>query len=147
MAEAGRTLATLYGANTDLVVAGALLHDIGKLRELEYDTTTTYTREGNLIGHVTLGSIMVNDACRAIPGFPDALRDEVLHLIVSHHGEREHGAPVEPLSVEAYILSSVDALDATINQVRRAIRGDDSAAEFTSYQPRLGRVLWKGPQT
>jgi 3'-5' exoribonuclease len=147
MAEAGRTLATLYGANADLVVAGALLHDIGKLRELEYDTATTYTREGNLIGHVTLGSIMVNDACRAIPGFPDALRDEVLHLIVSHHGEREHGAPVEPLSVEAYILSSVDALDATINQVRRAIRGDDSALEFTSYQPRLGRVLWKGPQT
>lgn len=146
MAEAGRTLAMLYGANVDLVVTGAILHDIGKLRELEYGTITTYTREGNLIGHVTLGSIMVNDACRAIPGFPETLRDEVLHLIVSHHGERAHGAPVEPLSVEAYILSSVDALDATINQIRRAIRGDESGAEFTSYQPRLGRVLWKGPQ-
>ena len=144
MAEAGRVLALLYDADADLVVTGALLHDIGKLKELQYDTATTYTREGNLVGHITLGALMVDEACRALPDFPAALRDQVLHLIVSHHGERSLGSPVEPASIEALILSSIDDLDATINQVRRAAR-DDSASEFTAYQPRLGRVFWKGP--
>ena len=147
MAEAGRMLALLYGANADLVVAGAILHDIGKLQELHYDNATTYTREGNMIGHITLGAIMVHDACRAITGFPDTLRAQVLHLIASHHGERALGSPVEPLSIEAFILSAVDDLDATINQVRKAIAGDDSSSEFTGYQSRLGRVLWKGDTT
>lgn len=145
MAEAGRVLALLYEADADLVVTGALLHDIGKLKELQYDTATTYTREGNLVGHITIGALMVDQACRALPDFPEALRDQVLHLIVSHHGERSLGAPVEPASVEALILSAVDALDATINQVRRAAR-DDPGSEFTAYQPRLGRAFWKGPQ-
>ena len=144
MTEAGRMLAVLYGANADLVVAGAVLHDIGKLQELEYETATSYTRDGNMIGHIALGSIMVHDACRAIAEFPDALRAQVLHLIGSHHGERALGSPVEPLSIEAFILSAVDDLDATINQVRRAIRDDDGSGEFTVYQSRLGRTLWKG---
>lgn len=144
MAEAGRVLALLYDADADLVVTGALLHDIGKLKELQYDTATTYTREGNLVGHITLGALMVDEACRAVPAFPPALRDQVLHLIVSHHGERSLGAPVEPASIEALILSAIDSLDATINQVRRAPR-DEAASEFTAYQPRLGRVFWKGP--
>lgn len=147
MAEAGRGLAVLYGADADLVVTGAILHDIGKLQELQYDTATTYTRDGNMVGHITLGSIMAHDACRAIAGFPDTLRSQVLHLIGSHHGERALGSPVEPLSIEAFILSAVDGLDATINQVRRAIRDDDSSSEFTGYQSRLGRVLWKGDTT
>ena len=147
MAEAGRVLAVLYGANADLVVAGAILHDIGKLQELQYDTATTYTRDGNMIGHITLGAIMVHDACRDIAGFPDVLRTQILHLIGSHHGERALGSPVEPLSIEAFILSAVDDLDATINQVRRAIRDDEGAGEFTGYQSRLGRALWKGDAT
>ena len=92
MAEAGRMLAVLYGANADLVVTGAVLHDIGKLQELDYDTTTTYTRDGNMIGHITLGAIMVHDACAPFAGFPDALRTQVLHLIGSHHGERALGS-------------------------------------------------------
>jgi 3'-5' exoribonuclease len=144
MARAGRLLADLYGANADLVVTGALLHDIGKLQELEYGTTTTYTRDGNLIGHITLGAILVHDACRAIREFPESLRSHVLHLIASHHGQREHGSPVEPLSLEAFILASVDELDARVNQIKRAIGGDESSAEFTAYHSRLGRVLWKG---
>jgi 3'-5' exoribonuclease len=147
MAEAGRMLAVLYGANADLVVAGAILHDIGKLQELQYDTATTYTRDGNMVGHITLGAIMVHEACRATAGFPDVLRSQVLHLVGSHHGERALGSPVEPLSIEAFILSAVDDLDATINQVKRAIRDDDGSGEFTGYQSRLGRALWKGNTT
>jgi 3'-5' exoribonuclease len=147
VAEVGRSLALMYKADADLVVAGALLHDIGKLQELEYDITTSYTRDGNLIGHITLGALQVADAIRKIPDFPEALRSALIHLIASHHGERDHGSPVEPMTVEAYILAAADNLDATLNQVRHAIRQNDGTNEFTSYQPRLGRSLWKGPAT
>jgi 3'-5' exoribonuclease len=147
VAEVGRSLAAQYDADADLVVAGALLHDIGKLQELEYDVTTSYTRDGNLIGHITLGAMQVADAIRRMPDFPDALRSALIHLIASHHGERDHGSPVEPMTVEAYILAAADNLDATINQVRHAMRQNDGTDEFTSYQPRLGRSLWKGPAT
>jgi 3'-5' exoribonuclease len=145
MARAGQALAKEYDADPDLVIAGALLHDIGKLEELDYDTTTTYTREGNLIGHVTLGVLMVREACGAIPGFPDALRTAVTHLIVSHHGDRQYGAPVEPMTIEAVILASIDGLDSTINQIRRALDENAADGEFTAYNSRLGRSFWKGP--
>jgi 3'-5' exoribonuclease len=145
MARAGRALANEYEADADLVVTGVLLHDIGKLEELDYGTTTTYTREGNLVGHVTLGVLMVRAACDAIPNFPDALRTEVTHLILSHHGDREYGAPVEPMTIEAMILASVDDLDSKINQVRRALAEDTGEGEFTAYNSRLGRSFWKGP--
>jgi 3'-5' exoribonuclease len=147
VAEVGRSLAVMYDADADLVVAGALLHDIGKLQELEYDITTSYTRDGNLIGHITLGALQVADAARKIPDFPESLRSALIHLIASHHGERDLGSPVEPMTVEAYILAAADNLDATLNQVRHAIRQNDGTDEFTSYQPRLGRSLWKGPAT
>lgn len=145
MVEAGRLLASLYDADPDLVVMGALLHDIGKLQELDYQAATTYTREGNLVGHVTLGVLMLHEACRTLPNFPEALRTEITHLIVSHHGEKAFGAPIEPMTIEAYILSAIDDLDATINQIRRALREDDGEGEFTSYNSRLGRAFWKGP--
>jgi 3'-5' exoribonuclease len=145
MAEAGRALAGLYDADTDLVVIGALLHDIGKLLELDYQASTSYTREGNLIGHVTLGALTVNEACRSLQGFPDALRTEVLHLVLSHHGAKEFGAPVEPMTVEAVILAKVDELDSELNQIRRALDEPGGEGEFTSFQPRLGRSFWKGP--
>jgi 3'-5' exoribonuclease len=145
VAAVGRLLAVEYDADADLVVAGAILHDIGKLQELEYDITTSYTRDGNLIGHITIGAIQVADAIGRIPDFPEALRSALIHVIASHHGERDRGSPVEPMTVEAFILAAADNLDATINQVRQAIRQNDGSGEFTGYQSRLGRSLWKGP--
>ena len=148
MAETGRFLARAYNANEDLVLAGVLLHDIGKILELHYEPgATSYTRDGNLIGHIGLGLIMVRDAITGISGFPDDLRAQVEHLIVSHHGTREHGSPVEPRTIEAFILSMVDELDTRIHQVRRAIREDAGSDEFTAWHKRLGRVFYKGPQT
>ena len=145
VAEIGRTLAVQYGADADLVIAGALLHDIGKLQELDYDITTSYTRDGNLIGHIALGLILVRETINGISGFPDDLRAQIEHLIVSHHGSREHGAPVEPKTIEAFIVAAVDELDSRISQVRRAIREDvGTDAEFTTWHRRLGRVLYKG---
>lgn len=138
-------LADHYRADRDLVLAGAVLHDIGKLQELEYDVVTRYSRDGNLIGHITLGVVMVREAMVAIRDFPDTLRTQIEHLIVSHHGTREFGSPIEPMTVEAFILASADDLDSKINQVRRAVLVAGGDGEFTPYQPRLGRVLWRGP--
>jgi 3'-5' exoribonuclease len=143
VARSALTLGAAYGANQDLLTAGALLHDIGKLEELDYDRSTCYSREGNLVGHVTLGAMMVRAAMMSIPGFPDILRTQIEHLIVSHHGHKEFGAPVEPMTIEAMILSAADDLDAKINQVRQAL-AEEGEGEFTLYHSRLGRVLWRG---
>ena len=143
VARSALTLGAAYGANQDLLTAGAILHDIGKLEELEYDRTTAYTRDGNLVGHVALGTMMVRAAIAGIPDFPDVLRTQIEHLVLSHHGRKEFGSPVEPMTVEAMILSAADDLDAKINQVQRAI-AEDAEGEFTPYHQRLGRVFWRG---
>lgn len=145
MAQVGALLSQCYGANSDLVLAGVVLHDIGKLQELAYEGGTgSYTRDGNMVGHIALGLMLVREAINGMPDFPVELRAQVEHLVASHHGTREYGSPVEPKSIEAFILASVDELDAKINQVRRAIAEDPSSDEFTAWHKRLGRVLYKG---
>jgi len=146
MAAVGEMLAEAYGADSDVILAGALLHDIGKLQELDYDLATSYSREGRLLGHIMLGSALVRDAATAIEGFPPLLLSEIQHLILSHHGCLEYGSPVTPMTVEAFILSFIDDLDAKINMVRQAIRDDTGDGEFTGYHSRLERVFWKGPK-
>ena len=145
MAEVGALLSQCYGANSDLVLAGVVLHDIGKLQELAYEGGTgSYTRDGNMVGHIALGLMLVREAINGMADFPVELSAQVEHLVASHHGTREYGSPVEPKSIEAFILASVDELDAKINQVRRAIAEDPSSDEFTAWHKRLGRVLYKG---
>jgi 3'-5' exoribonuclease len=145
MAEVGRLVTHAYGANWDLVLAGVILHDIGKLHELNYDSgSASYTRDGNLVGHIGIGLIMVREAVNGIAGFPEDLRAQLEHLVASHHGVREYGSPVEPKTVEAFILAAIDDLDAKLNQVRKAIAEDSSEDDFTGWHKRLGRVLYKG---
>jgi 3'-5' exoribonuclease len=136
-------LADAYDARRDLLVAGAVLHDIGKLQELAYDVVTGYSVAGNLVGHIAIGLGMVRDAIREMPGFPDDLRLDLEHLILSHHGARELGSPVEPMTVEAFILAAADDLDATLHQVRAHVAKDDTDGPFTVYHRRLERVLLK----
>lgn len=146
MAEVGTMVARAYGADADLVLAGVILHDIGKLQELSYEGGAIgYTRDGNLVGHIGLGLLLVREAASGVSGFPIELRTLLEHLVLSHHGSREHGSPVEPKTIEAFILAAVDELDARINQVRRAVREDASDGEFTGWNRRLARVLYKGP--
>jgi 3'-5' exoribonuclease len=144
MAAIGRTLAQAYSASADLILAGAVLHDIGKLQELDYDLATSYSRDGRLLGHIMLGAMLVREAAAAIDDFPADTLTEIEHLILSHHGCLEFGSPVVPMTVEAFILSFVDDLDAKINMVRQAIKDDTGDGEFTAYHGRLERVFWKG---
>ena len=147
MADTARYLARAYDANEDLVIAGVVLHDIGKLQELAYEPGgATYSRDGNMVGHIGLGLIMVHDMMNGISGFPEDLRAHVKHLIASHHGSRDRGSPVEPKTIEAFILAAVDELDSKLNQVRQAIRDDVEGDEFTGWHKRLGRVLFKGKE-
>ncbi len=138
-------LADEYGARRDLLIAGALLHDMGKLRELSYDTATNYTVEGNLVGHIVIGVGMLQEAVREQPGLPDELVTELEHLILSHHGALELGSPVVPKTLEAFLLAAVDDLDAKLHQVRAHLEEDDSPGRFTSMHRRLDRSLLKPP--
>jgi 3'-5' exoribonuclease len=138
-------LADEYGARRDLLIAGALLHDIGKLRELSYDTATDYTVEGNLVGHIVIGVGMLQDAVREQPGVPEELVTELEHMILSHHGALELGSPVLPKTLEAFLLAAVDDLDAKLHQIRQHLEDDDSPGRFTSMHRWLDRSLLKPP--
>lgn len=141
--EIGVFLADAYGARRDVVVAGAFLHDLGKLDELTYDVATDYSLVGNLLGHIAIGAGMVRDATREIPGFPEELALELQHLVLSHHGARELGSPVLPSTVEALILAAADDFDAKMHQVRRHLTKDDSDGRFTTYHRHLERAFLK----
>jgi 3'-5' exoribonuclease len=99
----------------DLVVSGAILHDIGKVQELASGTRLEYTDKGKLIGHITLGDRIVADIIATIPDFPEKLENKLRHMIVSHHGERQYGSPVVPMTREAYVLHFVDKIDSGLN--------------------------------
>ncbi len=101
--------------NRDLTVCGAILHDIGKVQELAGGTRLEYTDKGKLIGHITLGDRIVADIIATIPDFPEKLETKLRHLMLSHHGERQFGSPVVPMTREAYVLHYVDRLDSGLN--------------------------------
>jgi 3'-5' exoribonuclease len=143
VAETCDALGAAYGADRDLLLAGAVLHDIGKLDELTTGEATAYSRDGNLVGHVTLGVVILRESVNRLAGFPDDLRARLEHLIVSHHGSRQLGSPVEPMTIEALILAAVDDLDAKIDQVRRHVADDEGEGEFTAFHPRLRRAFLK----
>ena len=136
-------LADTYGLRRDLVIAGALLHDIGKLEELSYNIAIDYSVEGNLVGHIVIGAAMLRDAVRERPDFPHDLALELEHMILSHHGARELGSPVTPMTPEAFVLAAADDLDAKLHQVRRHLATDTGTGRFTSYHRYLERVLLK----
>ncbi len=98
----------------DLLIAGCIFHDIGKVRELKVENTITYTTEGHLVGHISMGQRMVNEAIDKLEGFPEIMKYKIIHMILSHHGEKKWGSPIEPLFPEAKALHHIDNLDSTV---------------------------------
>ncbi len=130
--------------DADLLVAGALLHDVGKVEELAVGTTIEYTDTGRLVGHLTLGTIMVKDRCDALKGFPREKLWLLLHLILSHHGRLEFGSPVRPAIPEALALHHLDNLDAKTVAASRTISEDaDVDRNWTEYSRMLETSLYK----
>ncbi len=138
------TASSFYpSARRDLLVAGALLHDIGKVEEISIHGFFDYTPRGRLLGHVVLGAMMVDEAIRKLGEFPERLRDELLHLVLSHHGELEAGSPVVPKTLEAIVLHHADMLDAQAGGVQHIIERDlPTKGEFSEYVKLLGRFIY-----
>ncbi|MBN1883202.1 MAG: HD domain-containing protein [Deltaproteobacteria bacterium] len=100
--------------NRDLLIAGAFLHDIGKVEELEYNRVFDYTDRGRFMGHLVIGARMVSEKIDSVGNFPKETGDLILHLILSHHGELQYGSPVVPVIPEAVMLHHLDHMDATV---------------------------------
>lgn len=116
--------ATSYSIlNRDLLLSSAILHDIGKVKELSVFPDNDYTDEGQLIGHIVIGVEMINDAIRSIPGFPEKLAHELKHCIVAHHGELEYGSPKKPALAEAVALNMADSTDAKLQTLTELFKG------------------------
>ncbi|MHB8792881.1 MAG: 3'-5' exoribonuclease YhaM family protein [Thermoleophilia bacterium] len=109
--------------NNDLLLTAALLHDIGKVEEFRFDGCIRYSREGQLLGHVLLGQRLVEDHIRELGGFPRDKELDLLHAIISHHGELEWGAPKRPRSAEALVLHHIDNLDAKVKGFLEVVDG------------------------
>ena len=141
-------LLSLYPeVNRDVLIAGILLHDIGKLDEYIYDYDMCFTDAGKLIGHVVLSERRLSAAIRSIRGFPQSMENEILHLILSHHGRYEWGATRRPKSLEAVALHHLDNLDAQVNRFNQLLAAARNLGKsWTDYDRHLGRRLYAGEQ-
>jgi 3'-5' exoribonuclease len=128
----------------DLLLAGVILHDIGKIDELRYTRGIDYSTEGRLLGHITIGVQMVHEKIKAIPGFPPKLAVLVEHLILSHHGSHEFGSPSLPQTREAVVLHFLDDMDSKMGAMRATMDlalGAPGASVWTDRNPSLRRAL------
>jgi 3'-5' exoribonuclease len=116
--------------NRDLLNAGCLLHDIGKIREYEMVGDFRYTLEGKLLGHIILGVEMVREWINSVPGFPNRIAMDLLHIILSHHGELEYGSPKVPSTPEALVVHYADDLDAKMDMVKTASADPDASESY-----------------
>lgn len=129
----------------DLLLTGAILHDIGKLRELDLAPAIEYTDEGELLGHVVVGTLMVADKIAELPDFPEELRLRVLHMLVSHHGELEYGSPKTPATLEAVALNLIENVDAKVQQFEEILASHaGSERSWTDFNTLLKRRVFLG---
>jgi 3'-5' exoribonuclease len=128
--------------NRDLLLTGAFLHDIGKIHELTYNRSFSYTTKGQLLGHMIIELEMLQAKLARQPDFPDELKIMVEHLIISHHGEYEFGSPKLPMFPEALVLHYLDDLDSKMEAMRAQFERESSLdGPWTSYNASLGRPL------
>lgn len=145
LARLARVVGAHYkNVDVDLLLTGVVLHDIGKLEELSFARSFSYSAEGQLLGHIVLGVRSLSRMFDKLPDFPPKLRSLVEHMIVSHHGELEFGSPKTPVFAEALLLHHLDNMDSKMDAMRAALKRDQHIdGEFTGWISSLERVLLK----
>ncbi len=145
-----QAICALYpGVDREILLVGALLHDLGKAFELTHGISREYTDQGRLLGHIELGLEVLAPFLRKTKDLPDGLVLHLKHLLISHHGELEFGSPRRPKTVEAFILHYADNLDAKINTVQAALTGpdDEETTGWSEYQRSLSRYVFQPMRT
>ncbi len=120
--------------NRDILICGAIMHDFGKTEELSFDPVFDYTDKGKLLGHIVISAMLVNEEAKKIKGFPEDLKNSLLHVILSHQGKLEYASPVIPKTLEAITLYQADELSAKVNAYKNAISsGTNSEGQWTKF--------------
>ena len=138
-----------YGdMNKDLLIVGALLHDVGKIRELQYRRSFEYTDMGKLLGHIVLGVQLVDEQVATVKNFPESDAIHLKHMLLSHHGQYEYGSPKRPKTLEAVVLSYIDDLDSKINGIRTHFEKDlHNESSWTVYHRLYDQYFFKSEAT
>ncbi|MCK9190553.1 MAG: HD domain-containing protein [Sphaerochaetaceae bacterium] len=129
--------------NRDLLITGAIMHDIAKTKELSPMPENEYTEEGNLMGHLVMGSEMIGRRADEIEGFPYDLKLEMQHMILAHHGELEYGSPKKPALAEAFALNMADNVDATMETIKESLKKETTEGNWVGYHKILDTNLRK----
>lgn len=127
----------------DLLITGALLHDVGKAFGYEARENFPLTDEERLVGHVTRGVLLLEEAVAKISGFPPELRQQLAHLLISHHGSMEWGSPVPPRTLEAVLLHQIDMLDSRARGYLDHVQSEPGDSQWTSRSPMFGYELMR----
>lgn len=129
----------------DLLVAGAFLHDLGKIAELSWERgNTTYTDEGKLVGHLVMTAQWIHERAKTIPGFPKDLEIHLTHIVLAHHGKLEYGSPKVPATLEAYLVHALDNMDSRVHLMLSQMARSQSE-RWADAQKHWENPLWAGP--
>jgi len=141
---ADRVAGHYSGIDRDLLMTGAILHDIGKIEEFEYAVRIDYSDAGRLVNHIVIGLEMIGKKIKEVENFPETAALLLKHLIVSHHGSREFGSPEPPKTLEALMLNYLDEIDSKINGIRDFMESQESDDNWTAYHKPMERYFFKG---
>jgi 3'-5' exoribonuclease len=147
VAEMGRHAVAFTGGDPDIVTAGSLIHDIGKIEEITFKAGGFgYSDQGRLLGHITLGIMILDRLVSAIDGFPASLADVLKHIILSHHGAAEWGSPKKPMCIEALVVHYIDNLDAKVMGVKEHMDAGMEDEKWTQFHRLYESRFYKIPE-
>jgi 3'-5' exoribonuclease len=146
IAKMGKLVVDIVGGDKDVIIAGSLLHDIGKIDEINIKGGFKYSDKGRLLGHIALGIVTLKGLIENVDGFPDYIADVLAHIIISHHGVEEWGSPKKPMCIEALMVHYLDNLDAKIMGVKEHMKENMEDEKWTEYHRLYESRFYKLPE-
>ncbi len=146
MARMAAHVVSIIGGDPDIVLAGCLLHDIGKIEEIDVKKGFKYTDRGRLLGHISLGVMILEELLLEIKDFPVHIADVLFHIIVSHHGVEEWGSPKKPMFIEALIVHYLDNLDAKVMGVKEHMKDNMEDERWSEYHRLYESKFYRIPE-